>query len=59
MHSAVCSTDSVQWYSIDLWSIGGGELLYMHILLYVKLICCSTIPYTYAQLREGGGVSLP
>ena len=38
VNSAICETYSVQLYSIDLWSIGGGGLL------YVKLIWCSSIP---------------
>ena len=33
--------------SIHLWSIGGGGHWYMCILLYVKLIWCSGIPYIY------------
>ena len=31
----------------------------MSILLYVKLIQCSVFPQIYAQIRGGGGVSLP
>ena len=38
---------------IDLWSIGGGGPWYMCILLSVKLIWCSAIPYTYGQLDGG------
>ena len=45
------------WYYIDLWSIGGGGPWYMCILLYVKLIWCSGIPYIYGQL-EGGTSAL-
>ena len=26
MHSSICDTYAVQWYCIDLWSIGGGGL---------------------------------
>ena len=47
VHSAICETYVVQWYFIDRWSIGGGEPWYMCILLYVKLIWCSGIPYIY------------
>ena len=54
---AVCETFAVQWYSIDLWSIGRGRPLYICILLYVKLIWCSGIPQIYGQL--GVGVCLP
>ena len=28
VHSVICEIDLVQSYSIDLWSIGGGEILY-------------------------------
>ena len=31
-----------------------GAAWYMCILLYVKLIWCSGIPYIYGQLEEGG-----
>ena len=31
---------------------------YMCILLYVKLIWCSGIPYIYGQLEEGGSAHL-
>ena len=47
VHSAICETDLVQWYSIDLWSIGVGGPWYVCILLYVKLIWCSGIPFIY------------
>ena len=57
MHSSICETYSVSWCSIDLLSIGGRgymSTMYMCILLYVKLIWCSGVPYIYAQLKEGG-----
>ena len=44
VHSAIYETNAVQWYFIDLWSIGCGEPWYVCILLYVKLISCSGIP---------------
>ena len=47
VHSAICETYVVQWYSRDLWSIGGGGPWYMCILLYVKLLWCSGITYIY------------
>ena len=53
VHSSICETYLVQWYYIDLWSIGGGEPWYMCILLYLKLIWCSGITQIYGQL-EGG-----
>ena len=55
MHSATYETYVMQWYSIHLWSIGGGYICPKHmcILLYVKLMSCSGIPYIYGQL-EGG-----
>ena len=57
-HSAICETYLVLWDSIHLWSIGGGYICpkYMCILLYVKLIWCSGIPYIYGKLE---GVHLP
>ena len=32
VHSAICETAMVYWYSIHLWSIGGGTCVqvYMH-----------------------------
>ena len=53
VHSVICETSLVKWYSIHLWSIGGGYSCpkYMCILLYVKLIWCSGIPYIYCQLE--------
>ena len=54
VHSSICETYLVQWYYIDLWSIGGGEPWYMCILLYVKLTSCCAIPQIYGQL---GGTS--
>ena len=46
VHSAICATYVVQWYSIDLWLIGRGLVCcwYMCILLYVNLTWCSGIP---------------
>ena len=55
VHSAICETYSVQWYSIDLWSIRGGGPWYLCILLYVKVIWGSGIPFIYGQLE---GVNL-
>ena len=51
VNSAIYETYLVQWYSIDLWSIGGGGPWYMCILLYVKLIWCSVIPYIMVNWR--------
>ena len=44
IHSAICETYLVQWYSLHLWSIGWGYICpkYICILLYVKLIRCSS-----------------
>ena len=55
VHSTICQTYLVQWYSIHLWSTGGGFICpkYMCILIYVKTIQCSDIPYIYGQLEEG------
>ena len=55
VHSAICETSLVQWYSIDLWSIRRGYICPKHmcILLYVKLIQCSGILHIYGQLEEG------
>ena len=52
IHSAICETYLVQWYSLHLWSIGWGYICpkYICILLSVKLIWCSSIPYIYGQL---------
>ena len=47
MHSSICETYLVYWFSRDLCSIGGGGyvcLWCMCILLYVKLIQCSGVP---------------
>ena len=52
MHSAICETYLVQWYSTNLWSIGGGGPWYMSILLYGKLIWCSGIPQIYGELEK-------
>ena len=55
VHSAICATYVVQWYSIDLCSHGGGCICprYMCILLYVELMQCSGIPQIYGQLEQG------
>ena len=54
VHSAISETYIMLHYSIDLWSIGGYICPgYMYILLHVKHICCSDIPYIYGQLEEG------
>ena len=55
VHSSICETYLVQWYCIDLSSIGGGSICHgwMCILLYVKLIQCNGIPLIYGQLEEG------
>ena len=55
VHSTICETSVMEWYSIHLWSIGGGYIfpMYMCILLCVKHIWCSGIPYIYGQLEEG------
>ena len=51
VHSGICEMSVVEQYSIHLWSIGGGGPRYMCILLYVKLLWCSGIPYIYGQLE--------
>ena len=53
VHSAICKTYWVEWYCIDVWSIGGGGSWYMCILLYVKFIRCSGIAEINCQLEEG------
>ena len=60
VHSAIFETYIMLWYSIDLWSIGGGYICpgYMCILLHVKCIWCSGIPQIYGQLEEGALVYL-
>ena len=54
VHSAICETSLVLWYSIHLWSVGGGYICpkYKCSLLCVKHIQCSVIPYIYGQLEE-------
>ena len=54
LHSPICDTYLVQWYYMDLWSIGGGRPFYICILLYLKLIWCSGITQIYGQLEQGG-----
>ena len=53
VHSAICETCIVYWYSIDVCLIGMGYIRpgYMCILLYLKLMWCSSIPYIYGQLE--------
>ena len=60
VHSSTCKTYLVQWYSIDLWSIGGGYICpgYMCILLYMKIIWCSGITQIFGQLQQGALVYL-
>ena len=58
VHSSICQTSAVQWFSRDLCSIRGGGIGsvchgYMSILLYVKLNWCSSFPEIYAWLEEG------
>ena len=47
-------------YTVN-WRRGKGSVWdgYMCILLYMQLMRCSGFPEVYAQLEEGGGVSLP
>ena len=49
VHSAICET------SIHVWSIGGRYICtkYICIVVYVKCIQCSGIPYIYGQLDWG------
>ena len=57
-HSAICETDLVSWYSIDLLSIGVGGYMYsqhMYIMIYVKLIWCNGIPLIYCELEVWKG----
>ena len=49
VHSSICETYSVLWYSMDLWLIGGGG---------AEFIWCSGIPEIYGQLEEGGHLIL-
>ena len=60
VHSSICDTYSVYWFSRDLWSIGGGGGVclhtYLYILLYVILIQCSGLPEIYGQLEVVGSV---
>ena len=57
VHSSIYENYFVQWCSIDVWSIGGGGRYlyygYLCILLYVNLILCSSVAFTYGQLEEG------
>ena len=46
----------VKWYSIDLWSIGGGGLGICAFCYMWNIFWCSGIPYIYGQLE---GVHLP
>ena len=55
VHSSICETFS----TVVLH--GSGQLMgrsiclrYMYILLYVKLIWCSSLAWIYGQLEEGG-----
>ena len=49
VHSAICEMYMMQWYSRDLWSIGGEGRS--------ELIWCSGIPHIYDQLEEGDQLS--
>ena len=56
VHSAICDTYLVSWYSIDLLSIGVVGYMYpqyMCILLYVIVIWCNGISEIYCQLEWG------
>ena len=56
VHSAICDTYVVQWYSIHLLSIGMGVYIcsvYVHSAIYVKLIWCNGISEIYCQLEWG------
>ena len=57
----ISETYIVQWFSRDLYSIGGGVGSvchgYMCILLYMKLIWCRGFSEIYAQLDGGWGQS--
>ena len=55
VHSTICETYLVQWYSIDVWMLGGGTmcLRYMFILLYVKLMWCSGFHSSMINWRRG------
>ena len=60
VHSSICETYSVLWFSRDLCSIGGGGyvwLQYMCILLYVKLIQCCVFHRSMLNWRRGWGQS--
>ena len=52
-----CETYSVQWCSIDLWSVGGYICpRYMCILLYVKCIWCSGVSRDLWLIGGGGNI---
>ena len=58
VHSSLCETYLVEWFSRHLCSIGRYiGLWYMSILLYVKLTWCSGFLEIYSQLEEGWGQS--
>ena len=53
VHSAICETSTVQWFSRELCLTGEGGIRsvyhgYMCILLSVKLIWCGGFPDIYA-----------
>ena len=58
VYTSICETYLVYWYAIDLSLIGGENMcpMYMSILLYVKLIWCSGIPYIYGEFERGLGI---
>ena len=54
VHSAICETYEVQWYSILLWLIRGYICPeYMCILLYVKVMWCSRFQTSMVNWRRG------
>ena len=40
VHSAICETDLVSWYSHDLWSIGGegGQNLFRVVVFHRSMV---------------------
>ena len=54
VHCAICDTYSMQWYSIHLWSIGGGGLIicaFCYLLIFLGVV-------VFIHLMSIGGYSI-